>query len=181
MKGISIRTKRTFILSTIITMGFIPVSFAGEVPSPTANGISFPINYQDWAVISVSHREDNQTLRAIIGNPAAIEAAKEGNINPWPNGATLGKLVWKDRQDEHWSTATVPSEFIHAEFMFKDTERWADTGGWGWARWLGTEQQPFGETAQAAQASCIACHQPVKDQDLVFTRPAIMPDRVDSN
>ncbi len=149
-----------------------------EIPPPTANGIDFPVNYQDWDIVAVSHREDNKTLRAIIGNDIAVKAVEAGQTNPWPDGAALGKLVWKDRQDNHWKAATVPGKFIHAEFMFKDAEKWKDTKGWGWARWLGTEQKPFGNTPQAASASCIACHTPVKGQDWVFTKPAILPKRI---
>ncbi len=148
------------------------------IPADAANGIAFPVNYQDWAMVSVSHREDNKTLRAIVGNPKAIQAIEEGKTNPWPDGAILGKMVWKDRQDDHWKAATVPDKFIHAEFMFKDNQKWADTGGWGWARWLGTEQTPFGKDKLSASASCVACHTPVKSQDWVFTKPAIMPKRI---
>lgn len=148
------------------------------MPADTANGIAFPVNYQDWAVVSVAHREDNKTLRAIVGNPKAIQAIKDGQTNPWPDGAVLGKMVWKDRQDDHWAAATVPDKFIHAEFMFKDNQKWADTGGWGWARWVGTEQIPFGNDTLSASASCVACHTPVKNQDWVFHKPAIMPKRI---
>lgn len=170
------------IKSTILITAFSSFSaFAGDMPKPTANGIEFPAGYQDWSIVSMTHREDNKTIRSVIGNPAAIQAIKEGKTNPWPNGAVLGKLVWKDAIDEHWKTATIPGKFVHAEFMFKDTNKWAETGGWGWARWVGLEQKPFGNTAKAAQDSCIACHTPVKNQDWVFHKPAIMPARVEIN
>ncbi len=148
-----------------------------KIPLP-ANGIQFPIGYQDWNVVAVSHREDNKTLRAILGNPTAMAAIESGQTNPWPNGTVLGKMVWKDSHDKHWNAATVPSEFIHAEFMFKDSEKWNKTGGWGWARWLGTEQIPFGMGDHSASASCIACHTPVKERDWVYTTPALIPKRV---
>ncbi|HHT00006.1 MAG TPA: cytochrome P460 [Thiomicrospira sp.] len=176
----SLSKLRTIIyLSTFSLLSTAPTyANSADIPPPTANGIEFPVNYQDWGVVAVSHREDNKTLRAIIGNPKAIKAIEENKTNPWPDGAALGKMVWKDRQDDHWKAATVPAKFIHAEFMFKDAEKWQDTGGWGWARWLGTEQKPFGNTVKAAQSSCIACHTPVKNQDWVFTKPAIMPKRI---
>jgi len=173
-------------LSALVIAGSLSVSCLAiaksedtpKIPPPTANDIHFPVNYQDWDIIAVSHREDNKTLRAIIGNHEAMKAIDEGKTNPWPDGAVLGKLVWKDRQDDHWKAATVPGHFVHAEFMFKDAEKWKDTGGWGWARWLGTEQKPFGKDAKSASASCMACHTPVKGQDWVFTRPAIIPKRI---
>lgn len=146
---------------------------AGDVP-PAPNGIAFPADYRDWRVIGTSHRTDNNTLRVIIGNDTAIEAARAGKTNPWPDGAVLGKLVWKDAAHDKWPAATVPGTFVHAEFMLKDATKHAATGGWGYARWLGQDQKPFGEDASFANA-CVACHTPVKDNDYVFTHPVVLP------
>jgi len=60
---------------------------------------------------------------------------------------------------------------VHAEFMFKDSKQYADSYGWGWARWVGLEQDPFDNGKEV----CIACHTPVKDRDWVFTDPASFP------
>jgi hypothetical protein len=148
------------------------VSAADVAPSP--NGIAFPADYKKWKVISVSHRTDNNTLRAIVGNDAAVAAARKGEISPWPNGAVLGKVVWKAQTDKHWDKATVPGDFVHVEFMVKDSVKYAATGGWGYARWKGAGLQPHGKDAGFAQ-ECVACHTPVKSQDWVYTRPAVMP------
>lgn len=138
------------------------------------NGIEFPQDYRSWQVVSSSFRKDNSTLRVILGNDIAIKAIKENNINPYPNGAILGKIVWNQRTDENWEAAIVPSTFYHAEFMFKDSEKYKTTKGWGWARWLGQDLKPFGEDANFTQ-SCIECHIPVKNRDHVFTSPSIFP------
>lgn len=143
-------------------------------PAPSPNGIELPADYKNWRLISVAHRTDKPTLRAVLGNDIAIAAARSGKTNPWPDGAILAKLVWKDRQHPQWAAATVPGEFVHAEFMLKDSKKYAATGGWGWARWVGMEQKPYGADANVAQ-ECIACHQPVKGNDLVFTKPAPLP------
>lgn len=135
------------------------------------NGIPFPKDYINWQVISVSDRTDNKTLRVILGNDIAIKAARSGKINPWPKGAMLGKVVWKQGADEHWPTAIVPKHFVHAEFMLKDAVKYKSTGGWGYARWKGQELAVYGKDAGFAQ-ECVACHTPVKGQDWVFTRPA---------
>ena len=138
-----------------------------------SNGISYPDGWQDWASIAVSHRNDNNTMRVILGNDIAVKAARSGQTNPWPDGAILGKVVWKDSTSEDWPAATVPGDFVHAEFMFKDSEQFSDTHGWGWARWVGLEQVAFDDGMQA----CIACHTPVRERDWVFTDPAVMPDQ----
>lgn len=149
-------------------------SQAGAGASPAPNGLTLPENYRDWRVIASSHRTDNNSLRIILGNDIAIDAARSGRTNPWPDRTILGKLVFKDRQDENWKAATVPGKFVHAEFMYKDSGKFADTGGWGWARWLGQEQKPYGKDASFSR-ECFGCHQPVKGRDYVFTTPIRLP------
>lgn len=61
----------------------------------------------------------------------------------------------------------MPGEFVHAEFMLKDAEKYPATGGWGFARWTGIDQQPYGENAEFVR-ECFGCHIP-KDNDSVFT------------
>jgi len=143
---------------------------AGQAPAPS-HGIAYPEGWQNWGVVAVSHRTDNNTLRVILGNDIALKAARSGQTNPWPDGAVLGKVVWKDAQLKDWPAATAPGQFVHAEFMFRDSARFADTYGWGWARWVGLEQKPFNKGAQI----CIGCHTPVKDRNWVFTDPAVLP------
>lgn len=146
------------------------IAHAGNVPGPS-HGIDYPAGWQDWKTIAVSHRRDNNTLRVILGNDVAVAAARSGETGPWPDGSILGKVVWKDRELADWKMATGPGEFVHAEFMFRDSEKYADTHGWGWARWVGLEQQPFEKGANV----CISCHTPVKGRNWVFTDPAELP------
>ena len=150
------------------------ISGSASAADPAPNGIALPQGYKDWKLISVSERTDNKTLRAILGNDIAIQAARAGKTNPWPDGAILGKLVWKNATHANWPTATVPGAFVHAEFMHKDSAKYAATGGWGYARWLGAEQKPYGKDASFAQ-ECVGCHTPVKDNDWVYTHPAVLP------
>lgn len=160
--------------AVVAITGAVPTVAQNSRSAPAPNGIELPAGYKDWRVLSVSHRTDKPTLRAILGNDIAIDAARSGKTNPWPEGAVLAKLVWKDTQHAKWPTATVPGEFVHAEFMIKDPKKYASTGGWGFARWIGREQKPFGKDAGFVQ-ECFACHQPVKDNDFVFTVPAALP------
>ncbi len=160
----------SFLLAALFTVQ----ASAIDAVAPAPNGIQLPENYKDWRVISSSHREDNKTLRVILGNDIAIEAARSGATRPWPDGSVLAKLVWKDESHEAWPAATVPGKFVHAEFMFKDASLYTKTGGWGFARWKGMAQVPYGENADFVQ-ECFICHTPVKDNDYVFTKPSMLP------
>lgn len=141
--------------------------------APGNNGISIPEGYKNYRLIGVSQRSDDQTLRAILGNDVAIEAARAGKTNPWPNGTVLAKLGWKYKTSDKYPAATIPGDFTRADFMIKDEVKYAATGGWGWGRWIGLELKPY-DKADFAQ-ECIACHSIVKDQDLVFTHPVKLP------
>jgi len=166
------------LLNTIILISVtVPVYSAssGGTVQPAPNGVELPEGYKDWPVISISHRIDNHTLRVIVGNEIAVKAARAGQTNPWPDGAILGKVVWKETAEEHWPTAIAPEKFVHAEFMFKDSQAYKTNGtGWQWARWVGMDQKPYGENADFNK-ECISCHTPVKSRDWVFTTPAQLP------
>ena len=163
-----------------LMLGGMVMLFAGGVHAekqqvlPAPNGIEIPVGYKNWRLISSTHRTDNNSLRVILGNSAAIKAVQAGKTNPWPNGAILAKLVWKDRQLENWPAATVPGEFNHAEFMIKDSKKYPETGGWGFARWKGLELKPYGKDASFVQ-ECAQCHKAASKNDNVFTIPALLP------
>jgi hypothetical protein len=143
-------------------------------PLPAPNGMVLPEGYKDWRVIAPSYRSDKKHVRVIVGNDVAVKAARAGHTNPWPDGAMFAKLAWKEKVDEHWPTALVPGDFVQAEFMLKDAKKYASTGGWGYARWVGLDQKPYGKDANFAQ-ECVSCHTLVKDNDWVFTHPAALP------
>ncbi len=144
---------------------------AGSATPGPSHGIAYPEGWQNWATIAVSHRVDNNTVRVILGNDIAVKAARSGQTNPWPDGAILGKVVWKETRLPNWEKAVGPAKFVHAEFMFKDSKKYAKTYGWGWARWVGPDQKPFEKGPQV----CTSCHTPVKNRDWVFTDPAFFP------
>jgi hypothetical protein len=162
------RLLRSIILATVA----VTAQAADVAPAP--NGIKLPPYYQDWRMIASSHRSDNKTLRVILGNDIAVDAARSGHTRPWPDGAILAKLVWTDKQHPAWPTATVPGNFLQAEFMVKNAAKYRETGGWGFARWKGLELKPYGDNAGFVQ-ECFSCHKPVKGNDYVFTHPAVLP------
>ncbi|QYJ99009.1 cytochrome P460 family protein [Shewanella alkalitolerans] len=161
-----------FLLLTVISL-ISSYSYAEDTTPLPSHKIAYPQGWQTWSSIAVSHRTDNNTVRAILGNEIAVNAARSGNHMPWPDGAIFAKVVWKAGELTHWPQAIGPKAFVHAEFMFKDSVKYADTYGWGWARWVGEEQTPF----EGGMQVCISCHTPVKDNDWVFTEPAWFPKK----
>ncbi len=91
--------------------------------------------YEDWQTVAVS--QNGRMIETILGNPAMIGAYKAGipgNGKPFPDGAKMAKIHWnaKKAEDEP-GEPLVPGALHDVDFMAKDSRRFADSGGWGWA------------------------------------------------
>ncbi|CAK0738663.1 Cytochrome P460 [Gammaproteobacteria bacterium] len=157
----------------VLLLVTVTTSFSESV-APSHNGISLPVDYRDWRIITVLHRTDNNNLRVVVGNDIAINAVRQGKTQPWPNGAILGKLAWRTKIRANWGNAVIPDKFQEVGFMIKDTEKFATTGGWGFAQWMGKTQKPYGDDANFVQ-ECFGCHTLAKESDYVFVEPASLP------
>lgn len=162
---------KTFVFLALALMA--GTSLADPV-APAPNGLTLPADYRDWRVIGVSQRTETGTLRAVLGNDIALQAARSGKTQPWPDGAMLAKVAWKQTTHPKFPTAVVPGEFVHTDLMVKDSAKFAATGGWGFARWKGESLTPYGQDASVVQ-ECFGCHGAVKDNDWVFTKPVKLP------
>src|SRR5215467_7006136 len=134
--------------------------------------------YEGWQAISMSRSE--KAVAVILGNPAMIDAYRAGmpgNGKPFPDGAKMAKIHWAPKQNEFFPDATVPGKLANIDFMVKDSKRFADSGGWGYAVFdYDAASSTFkpGTTAdtppQGNDAKCgFACHTRVKARDYVFT------------
>lgn len=138
------------------------------VPGPSPNGVPYFPDYSKWKLLSTTDRGDNGTLRLITGNDVAIHAVEEGKTNPWPDGAVFAKIALQAVNDGHGNIQA--GKFIQVEFMEKDAKKYAATKGWGFARWRGDTLKPYGEGAHFDR-ECVGCHEPVRDNDYVYTQP----------
>jgi len=134
--------------------------------------------YEGWQTISLSRNE--KVVAAILGNPAMIDAYKAGfpgNGKPAPDGAKMAKIHWAPKPNEFFKEATVPGKLVNVDFMVKDSKRFADGGGWGYAVFdYDAASDSFkpgtlaGTPPQGNDARCgVACHQLAKARDYVFT------------
>jgi hypothetical protein len=134
--------------------------------------------YESWQTISVSRNES--VVAAILGNPAMIAAYQTGfpgNGKPAPDGAKMAKLHWTQKMSELFPQATVPGALVNVDFMVKDSKRFADSGGWGYAVFdYDAASDTFkpgtmtGVPPQGNDAKCgAACHTIAKARDYVFT------------
>ncbi|MEO8078807.1 MAG: cytochrome P460 family protein [Acidobacteriota bacterium] len=153
-----------------------PDKYAMTVPG----GLAFSEfrGYESWQTISFS---SNARLAAVIvGNPvmiAAYEAGFPANGKPVPDGAKMAKIHWTPKQNEFFPGTTGPGQLVNVDVMVKDSKRFADSGGWGYAVFdynaasdTFTPGTTAGTPPQGNDAKCgLACHTIAKNKDYVFT------------
>jgi hypothetical protein len=134
--------------------------------------------YEAWQVVSIS--QNGPLMAAILANPVMIDAYAAGipgNGRPFPDGAKMAKIHWNPKKMETFPAATVPGTQHDMDFMVKDSTRFADSGGWGYAYFkydaasdtftpaTSADQPPQGNDAKCGYL----CHTIVKTRDYVFT------------
>jgi hypothetical protein len=185
-EGLAMKNKRILISVGItaalaVLVAGVAISAQDRYSLKVPNGLAFAEfkGYEGWQVISVS--QNGGLFAVILGNPAMIDAFKAGvpgNGKPFPDGAKMAKIHWNPKKNEATpGQPVVPNTLHDIDFMVKDSKRFADSGGWGYAEFeYDTPSDTFrpGTTSdqppQGNDAKCgAACHTVVKNQDYVFT------------
>jgi hypothetical protein len=149
--------------------------YALKVP----NGLAFSEfrGYEDWQLVAPSQTDAANVIRVILANPAMMKAYREGipgNGKPFPDGSQVAKIEWQPKKitNAPFSASTpdtVPGPLTEVELMEKDTKRFADTNGWGYAVFkydvASDTFHPEGHDAKCGAA----CHQPAAATDFIFT------------
>lgn len=168
------------VLAVSAFIGLVGMTLAAQdrftLKSP--NGIAFSEfkGYDAWQVIAPSQPEGG--VKAIVGNPVMIKAYNDGfpaNGKPVPDGAMMAKIEWTTKSNPLLpGAAKVPDALKQVGFMMKDSKRFPDTDGWGYAELLydaGSDTfKPLGNGPAFAKATCHQCHTTgAKARDFVYT------------
>jgi len=107
------------------------------------NGLAFSEfrGYEDWEAVGPSQTDAQNVIRLILANQVMMKAYKEGvpgNGKPFPDGSKIAKIEWRPKKliDPPFSASTpdtVPGDLTEVEFIEKDSKRFSDTHGWGYA------------------------------------------------
>ena len=168
------------ITGVLALVGSWAISAQDKYTVKVPNGLAFSEfrGYEAWQLVSIS--QNGNRIAAILANPAMIKAYEEGipgNGKPFPDGSKMAKIHWNPKKMETFPAATVPGTQHDVDFMEKDSKRFADSGGWGYAEF---EYDAASDTfrpgtladqpPQANDAKCgFACHTIVKTRDYLFT------------
>jgi hypothetical protein len=141
------------------------------------NGIAFSEfrGYETWESVAPSQTSDG--IKVILANPAMIKAYRNGvptNGDAFPEGSAVAKIEWsKKGNPESPYPVNVPGTVKSVAFIEKDSKRFPETNGWGYAEFTydaaSAAFKPVGENAAFAKSLCHQCHIAVKAKDYIFT------------
>jgi hypothetical protein len=145
------------------------------VKAPNGVGFSEFRGYESWQNVAVSVTDDG--MNAILANPVMIKAYGEGilgNGKPFPDGSMTVKIEWKKKKNPLSPySVEVPDTLTRVSFIQKDSKRFPDSSGWGYAQFLydapSDTFKPFGEDESFGTKVCYKCHTAAKATDYIFT------------
>ncbi len=101
-----------------------------------------------------------------------IRRAFPATASPFPKGSIIVKMAWSEKQSPVFPPAFEPDVLKRVEFIIKNSTRFPDTNGWGYARFVYDAKTstftPYGKDASFVQ-ECHQCHTIVKAKDFIFT------------
>lgn len=140
--------------------------------------------YEQWQVVSPSLTDAANVIRVIVANPVMIKAYEEGipgNGKPFPDGSKIVKLEWRPKKitDPPFSASTpdtVAGDLVEVEFIVKDSKKFSDAHGWGFAMFdYDAASGTFAPATSASKppqghdAKCgTACHTLAAPKDYIF-------------
>ena len=177
-------TTTAFAALVLAVLGSMSLAQQDKYALKVPGGLAFSEfrGYEDWPVIAISGTDGK--IAVIVGNSVMIDAYKAGipeNGKPFPDGAKMAKIHWNPKKQEAYpGQPIVPGTQRNADFMVKDSKRFADSGGWGWGAFeYDAASNTFSPATTAAKppqendAKCgFSCHTVVQNRDYVFTEYA---------
>ena len=172
----------------LIAVGVVPVALAVSMAvgaqvrdglkGPNGLGFADIKGYDTWADVAPSQTDDG--IKSIVANGVMMNAYKQGvpaNGKPFPDGSTIVKIEWtKKKNAVSPYNVLVPDTLKSVSFIEKDSKRFPDTNGWGYAQFTydaaSDSFKPVGSGAGFGKTECHECHTRVKATDYIFTHYA---------
>jgi hypothetical protein len=151
----------------IIAVWFIAT--AGPGLAQAGESPAYPADYRDWThvksmVIHPGHAlaDPFQGIHHVYANTAARNGLRNGT---YADGAAFAfDLLEYDTVDD----ASTEGGRILLGVMVKDSDRYSETGGWGFEAWQGGSRSE--RMVNDGGAGCFGCHEQVADRDYVFSQ-----------
>jgi cytochrome P460 len=151
-------------LPLLVVTTALSVSAQDKYTLKVPGGLAFSEfkGYEDWQPVGPSETDAANVIRLIVANPVMINAYREGvpgNGKPFPDGSKIAKIEWRPKKltEPPFSASTpdtVPGDLTAVEFIVKDSKRFSDADGWGFAYFdYDSASSTFAPATTASQAS----------------------------
>jgi len=142
--------------SAVTATAAFRASGAGPVP--------YPDGYRHWVHVKselIGPGRPSHGLHHIYANDKALLGYRTGRF---PDGSVL---VFDLLEVATADDVTVEASRRLIDVMHKDSNRFADGGGWGFEEFRGNSRDPALDAP--ARMGCLQCHTKKKDRDFVFS------------
>ena len=163
----------------LVALGGMALAAQDKYTVQVPGGLAFSEfrGYEDWPVVAVSQPEgprQAQRDRRQSRDDRRLPGRHSRQRQAFPRRLQDREDRWKPKQNAEAPFAVkVPDTLAGVGFMVKDSKRFPDTGGWGYAQF---DYDPASDTftpntsLQENDAKCgVACHTIVEAKDYVFT------------
>jgi hypothetical protein len=157
----------------LAVLGGKAISAQDKYTVQVPNGLAFSEfrGYEDWQAVAVS--QTNEMIAVILANPVMIDAYRAGvpgNGKPFPDGSKIAKIHWKPKKSAEAPAPTMVPDTLHdVDFIARDSKRFPDSGGWGYAQFdYDTASDTFAPHGSGSNCGH-ACHTIVAAKDYIFT------------
>src|SRR4051812_16072404 len=121
---------------SLVVLGGIAFAAQDKYTVKVPGGLAFSEfkGYESWQVVANS--QNDKLVAVILANPvmiSAFQAGAPGNGKPFPDGSKMAKIHWTPKKNQFFPNTTIPGALHDVDFMVKNSKRFADSGGWGWA------------------------------------------------
>ena len=167
------RNIRMIIIAALLAaLGGMALAAQDKYTLQVPNGLAFSDfrGYESWQVVSIAQTE--KVLNAIVANPTMIDAYRAGtpgNGKPFPDGSKIAKIQWTPKKStEAPFVVDVPDTLKDVAFIEKDSKRFPDSSGWGYALFnYDAASDTF--TPDGSGTNCgYGCHTIVAAKDYIF-------------
>ena len=160
------------IAALLAALGGMALAAQDKYTLQVPNGLAFSDfrGYESWQVVSVAQTEE--VHKVIVANPTMIDAYRAGvpgNGKPFPDGSKIAKIQWTPKKSaEAPFSVNVPDTLKDVFFIEKDSKRFPDSSGWGYALFnYDAASDTF--TPDGSGTNCgYACHTIVAAKDYIF-------------
>jgi hypothetical protein len=176
-EGISMTKIASWLMGTVAVVAAVltgkAISAQDKYTVQVPNGLALSEfrGYEDWQAVAVSQTEE--AIAVILANPVMIDAYRAGvpgNGRHFPDGSKIAKIHWKPKKSaDAPAPTTVPDTLHDVDFIERDSKKFPDTGGWGYAQFnYDAASDTFAPEGSGTDCG-YACHTIVTAKDYIFT------------